>query len=135
MNLLILSLFLIAAAWFLRRHLRRGLSSSEEMTILARAGLTQRSGLALVSVSGRRLLIGYGEGAPVVLMNADGKPLVKQRPADAFLDAGHEGQRPITDEKEPSRITAKNRLSGKKARKGGFSNGDGRVAPRVVEPS
>lgn len=62
---------LFAAALFVWRRLRSRAAKDGELEVLSRAGLTQRSGLALLLVSGRRVLIGYGEGSPVLLMTED----------------------------------------------------------------
>ncbi|MFW6369000.1 MAG: flagellar biosynthetic protein FliO [Myxococcota bacterium] len=41
------------------------------LKVACRAGLTQKAGLALVTVSGRSLLVGYGEGAPALLLELE----------------------------------------------------------------
>lgn len=67
--LLVLALLVLAAVGLLFG--RRRLVAEPALRVVARAGLTQRAGLALVEVEGRRLLVGYGDGAPRVLAGAD----------------------------------------------------------------
>jgi flagellar biogenesis protein FliO len=68
MQLFALIVLLVAGAYAGRRLLRARAEDASPLRILARAGLTPKSGLALVEADGRTLLVGYGgEGAPVLL--------------------------------------------------------------------
>ncbi len=61
-----------ALAWV--RHRRGPFATPPALRLVARAGLTQKAGLALVEVEGRRLLVGYGEGPPALLARLGSEP-------------------------------------------------------------
>lgn len=66
--LLLLALAMVLGCRYLSRNRQ---PRQRALKVACRAGLTQKAGLALVTVSGRSLLIGYGEGAPALLLELE----------------------------------------------------------------
>ena len=73
MTITLVAILLALACWASSRLLRRRASPTRELEIISRAGLSQKAGLALISLSGRRLLVGYGGESPVLLFDAGEK--------------------------------------------------------------
>jgi flagellar protein FliO/FliZ len=63
---------LLGFAWVRRR--RGAFGAPPALRLISRAGLTQKAGLALVEVEGRRLLVGYGDGPPSLLATVADRP-------------------------------------------------------------
>ena len=80
MNLVLALLALSITAWAALRMLRRHSAKREDLVVLSRAGLSQKAGLAVVSVFGKRVLVGYGEGTPTLLMEL--QPLSADQPSE-----------------------------------------------------
>ena len=70
-GLLVLCAASVASALAWLRHRRGPFATPPTLRLVARAGLTQKAGLALVEVEGRRLLVGYGDGPPALLDRLD----------------------------------------------------------------
>lgn len=93
----ILLLGLVVVAFVLLRR-GRGSGAPAELRLVARAGLTQKAGLALVETGGRRYLVGYGDGPPSLLAavpaaaaDAGAAPLVARVPDAAAPPKGVAG--------------------------------------------
>ncbi len=98
LQLLSTLLLLVAFTWAALRFMRRRPPCNEDLQVVARAGLTQRAGLALVSLAGRRILVGYGEGSPSLLLELDRQDAA----AELFDQSKEKGRLP----EPPPRISA-----------------------------
>ncbi|MFO0583053.1 MAG: flagellar biosynthetic protein FliO [Anaeromyxobacter sp.] len=66
---LVVAGFAAAAAVVARRG--RPVAPAPRLSVLERASLGRAGGLALVAADGRRLLVGYGEGPPRLVLELD----------------------------------------------------------------
>ncbi|WP_062382487.1 FliO/MopB family protein [Demequina iriomotensis] len=68
--------------WWLSRRLQAGgrAHRRETLAVLGRQQLTKRSGLAVVEVAGRRLVVGYGDQGVTLVHDAGDAPAAEPEP-------------------------------------------------------
>jgi flagellar biogenesis protein FliO len=89
--ILVVAGILAAALWALRRH-APALRGKRTMSIESALALGERRSLAIVSVEGRRLLVGLAPGQVSLV--------TELRPAASFTDAIERAMRPDSGERE-----------------------------------